>query len=141
MLTYEKVFNLETDKKRKLVNTALANGIGGTYLESFMSEAKSTSTINFPKLKAVITNNYYCYYGSFKKAIFIVPIADIVNVYSSNMFLNEYDYEQKGIVVETREGTKLYTAWVSRNYKKNDYNEALNILIKRCLLNEGNLIA
>lgn len=141
MLTYEKVFNLETDKKRKLVNTALANGIGGTYLESFMSEAKSTSTINFPKLKAVITNNYYCYYGSFKKAIFIVPIADIVNVYSSNMFLNEYDYEQKGIVVETREGTKLYTAWVSRNYKKNDYNEVLNILIKRCLLNEGNLIA
>lgn len=141
MLTYEKVFNLDTDKKRKLVNTALANGIGSTYLEAFMGEAKSTSAIKFPRLKAVITNNYYCYYGGFKKAICIVPIADIVNVYSSNMFFSRYDYEQKGIVVETREREKLYTAWVSRDYKKKDYNEMLNILIKRCLLNEGNLIA
>ncbi|MCR5255928.1 MAG: hypothetical protein K6D96_08345 [Acetatifactor sp.] len=141
MLTYEKVFNLDTDKKRNLVNTALANGIGSTYLEAFMNEAKSTSTINFPKLKAVITNNYYCYYGDFKKSICIVPIADIVNVYSGNMFFNKYDYEQKGIVVETRENKKLYTAKVSRDYEKDDYDEALNILIKRCLLNEGNLIA
>lgn len=141
MLTYEKVFNLDTDKKRKLLNTALANGSGSSYLEAFMGEAKSTSTINFPRLKAVITNNYYCYYGGFKKAICIVPIADIVNVYSSNMFFSRYDYEQKGIVVETREREKIYTAWVSRDYKKKDYNEMLNILIKRCLLNEGNLIA
>ncbi|MBP5266003.1 MAG: hypothetical protein J6Z06_04185 [Lachnospiraceae bacterium] len=141
MLNYSKVFNLDKEKDANKVYQALDNGYGREYLENFMSEAKSQSTQDIPKAKATITSSYVCSYEGFKKSLFIIPLADIVNVYMSNSFYGNYSYDTKAIAIETRDNKTFYYARRMKNQKVPDADRLFEMLKKVSASNEATLTA
>lgn len=141
MLNYSKVFNLDKEKDANKVYQALDNGYGREYLENFMSEAKSPSTQDIPKAKATITSSYVCSYEGFKKSLFIIPLADIVNVYMSNSFYGNYSYDTKAIAIETRDNKTFYYARRMKNQKVPDADRLFEMLKKVSASNEATLTA
>lgn len=141
MLKFEKVFNMDKEKNVMAVNRALENGYGKEYLNSFLTEAQGVGAMNLFKARIMITANYVCHYGDFKKSIEIIPIKDIINVYSSNCFYGTYNYSFKGIAVETSNGGLFYFSKCSKVQNVLDYNTTIRVLSERCRMNEGSLIA
>lgn len=141
MPKFEKVFNMDKEKNAAAVYKALENGRGKELLSSFLTEAQGAGAMHLAKANVVITANYVCHYGDFKKSLVILPIKDITNVYSSNCFYGSYDYSFKAVAVETVMGETFYFSKCSKHQNVADYNTELDILAKRCRMNEGSLIA
>lgn len=141
MLKFEKVFNMEKEKNVEAVNKALANGRGQEYLNALLAEAQGTGAMNLAKAHIMLTANYVCHYGDFKRSLVILPIKDITNVYSSNCFYGNYDYSFKAIAVETAQNEVFYFSKCSKAQNVADYNTTLSTLTERCRMNAGSLIA
>ena len=141
MLKFEKVFNMDKEKNVAAINNALANGRGQEYLNAFLTEAQGAGVLNLAKAQTMITANYVCYFGDFKRALFILPLKDITNVYSSNCFYGSYSYDFKAVAVETAQGETFYFSKCSKMQNVADYNTELSALYERCRMNEGSLIA
>ncbi|MCR5641312.1 MAG: hypothetical protein K6G04_08180 [Lachnospiraceae bacterium] len=141
MLTYAKVFNLDKEKNANKVYRALDQGSGKEYLNAFMSEAQKPGVMDLCRAQLMITENYVCYYGRFRQEIYIIPLADLVNVYTSNCFYGNYNYTCKAIALETRNNETFYVSQCMQKQNVADYNTAQEYLIKRCASNESSLIA
>ena len=141
MLNYSKVFNLSKEKDANKVYQALDNGYGREYLEYFMSEAGCAGALDFPKAKATITANYVCSYEGFKKSLYILPLADIVNVYMSNSFYGNYSYDTKAIAIETRDNKVFYISRRMKTQKVPDADRLFGLLQQACANNVANLTA
>ena len=141
MPKFEKVFNMDKEKNVEQVNKALENGRGKEYLNSFLTETQGAAVMNLAKANIMITANYVCHYGDFKRSLVILPIKDITNVYKSNCFYGSYDYNFKAIAVETMQNETFYFSKCSKAQQVADFTTALGTLIERCRANEGSLIA
>ena len=141
MLKFEKVFNMEKEKNVLAVEMALENGRGKEYLNSFLTEAQGAGALNLAKAQVMITANYVCHFGDFKKSIVILPVKEITNVYCSNCFYGSYDYSFKAVAVETINGETFYFSKCSKGQNVPDFNAVLGTLAERCRTNEGSLIA
>lgn len=141
MPKFEKVFNMDKEKNVNAVYKALENGHGRDLLNSFLAEAQGAGAMHLAKANVMITANYVCHYGDFKKSLVILPLKDIVNVYSSNCFYGSYDYSFKAVAVETVMGERFYFSKCSKQQNVADYNTELDTLTRRCCMNEGSLIA
>lgn len=141
MLNYSKVFNLSKEKDANKVYQALDNGYGREYLENFMSEAGCAGAQDIPKAKATITANYVCSYEGFKKSLYILPLADIVNVYMSNSFYGNYSYDTKAIAIETRDNKVFYISRRMKTQKVPDADRLFGLLQQACANNVANLTA
>ncbi|MBP3278359.1 MAG: hypothetical protein J6M44_05330 [Butyrivibrio sp.] len=141
MLKFEKVFNMDKEKNALAVEKALENGRGKEYLNSFLTESQGAGVLNLAKAQVMITANYVCHFGDFKRSIVILPVKDITNVYCSNCFYGSYDYNFKAIAVETINGETFYFSKCSKVQNVPDFNTVLSTLAERCKANEGSLIA
>lgn len=141
MWKFEKVFNMTKQKDVECVYKALENGRGKDYLNAFLAEAQGAGAMNLAKAQIMITANYVCYFGNYKKSLVILPISDIINVYSSNCFYGSYDYSFKAIAVETRYNEVFYFSKCSKVQRVQDYEVALGTLAQRSCMNQGSLLA
>lgn len=109
-------------KNVKKITTAFEKGGCSQYMASFIVEAVKPSAIDFPKVKCLVTDNFFCSYTylgvAFSNSITVVPLDQIVNLYRSNINQNgEYDYDWFYLAIELCDGRKLYTAPFQRNAK------------------------
>ena len=141
MAKFEKVFNMEKEKNVEAVNKALDNGRGKEYLNSFLTESQGAGVLNLAKAQIMITANYVCHYGDFKRTLVILPLKDITNVYQSNCFYGSYDYNFKAVAVETAQNETFYFSKCSKAQNVADFNATLGTLKERCRANDGSLIA
>ncbi len=141
MAKFEKVFNMEKDKNVEAVNKALENGRGKEYLNSFLTESQGAGVLHFAKAQVMITANYVCHYGDFKRTLVILPLKDITNVYQSNCFYGTYNYDNKAIAVETAQNETFYFSRCVKAQNVPDFNSTLSTLVERCRSNDGSLIA
>lgn len=104
------------------ITKAFEQGACSQYMPSFMAEAVKSSAIDFPKVKCLVTDNFFCSYTylgvAFSNSITVVPLDQIVNLYRSNINQNgEYDYDWFYLALELCDGRKLYAAPFQRNAK------------------------
>ena len=140
MAKFEKVFDFTKEKNVEAVMKALQNGRGQEYLNAMCTEAQAVGALNLAKAQIMITANYVCYYGAFKKSILILPIQDIVNVYRSNCFYGNYDYNNMAIAVETKNNELFYLSRCAMNQNVADFTTALGTLMQRVAGNAGSLV-
>ena len=142
MAKYGKIFVTDNEKKMEKVKSYLQNGAGAAYLNEFLREAQNPRTKQLEKVMITITDNYVCCYSFYgRKELYIIPLKDIVNVYSSNCFFGKFDYDMKAIAVETNDKKIYYLSTCMFNQKVPDYNEAIETMKTRCKENEGSLMA
>lgn len=140
MAKFEKVFDFTKEKNVEAVMKALQGGRGQEYLNAMCTEAQGAGAMNLSKAQIMITANYVCYYGNFKRSIVILPIQDIVNVYRSNCFYGSYDYNFMAIAVETKNNELFYFSKCSKNQNVADFTTALGTLMQRAQANAANLV-
>lgn len=141
MKNFEKVFAMNNPKKAGKVHMYLENGSGLEFLDACLEEAKNLSAQDFVKARVMITNSYLVFYGDeFLKRLFIVPLAEIINVYSTNCFSGKYDYSFKAIAVEFNDDRVLYISRCSRRVKLDHYYKVIEILQSRCKNNPGSMM-
>lgn len=141
MKNFEKVFLMDNPKKVGKIHMSLENGSGLEYLEACLEEAKRSSAQDLFKAQVMITDSYLVFYGdTFGKRLFIIPLSEIVNVYSTNCFNGNYDYSCKSIAVELCDGRVLYISRCMRKQKVDHYYQVIEILQNRCKNNQGSLM-
>lgn len=140
MAKFSKIFVRDDEKKMAKVRKYLQNGFGAEYLDDFMKEVDAPGIKEFDKALAVITENYVFSYSFYEvNALSLVPLKDIVNVYSSNCFFGRYDCNMKAIAVETSK-VRCYFSKCMIKSKIPQYEELLETLKNYCRYNEGSLM-
>lgn len=104
------------------IEKAFVQGNCRQFMEVFMEEALKPTAMDFPKVKCLVTEHYFCCYSSFggglTNMMTVVPLDQIVNLYRSNIGNNgEYDYDNFHITIELRNGNRRHVASVPRNAK------------------------
>ena len=141
MRNFSKVFDFQKEKNANKVYAALQNGRGQELLNSLMTEAQAANAADYPKAQLIITGSFVCSYQEFKNSLYIIPLEDIVNVYVSNCFYGTYNYDNKAIALETRQGETFYFGKIGIRSKEQQFEQALMALIERCRANENSLMA
>lgn len=100
---------------------ALAKSASEQYKDAFCAELNSTSCVDFPKLRMFVSDSFLCIYnfGALKYEVQLVPIADMANLYRSNVWNNEYDFKNWFLVAENAEGQRRFLASQLRRGTKN----------------------
>lgn len=125
----------ESPKNVKKITKALEKDSqpAAPYFDAFKAELANGTFADFPKLKLVVTTSFVCYYETtFGYTFKIIPAAEIINAYRTNVVGGEYDYDGFTLAVET--DSSLYTlARVARNGKKtlNVFDEVIAEIKKR----------
>lgn len=126
------------------ITKAFEQGNCSQYMASFMAEAIKPTAMDFPKVKCLVTDNYFCCYslfgGGLSNQLTVVALDQIVNIYRSNIGNNgEYDYDNFHLTIELRNGNRLHVASVPRNAKTfmTIYEEVLACTRSRITVMEG----
>ena len=108
-------------KNVKKVTKAFENGGCSQYMAQFLAEAAEDTAMDFPKVKCLVTDNYFCCYSlfasGFSNLMTVVPLNQIANLYRSNISNGEYDYDFFHLDLELYDGSKLHVGSVPRNAK------------------------
>lgn len=114
------------------------------YMEPFMAEATKPTAMDFPKVKCLVTDNFFCCYALFAAGLAnlmtVVPLDQIVSLYRSNIGNNrEFDYDNFHLDIELRDGSRLHVASVPRNAKTfmTIYEEVLAYTRSKLTVMEG----
>lgn len=91
-------------------------------LKAFEQEYNRASTIEYKRIKLILTENYIC---SFNRELVVIPFSNIVNAYCSNMIDGVYQ-QFRYITIETKEGAKHYIAQKAIDAKVPEFDEALS---------------
>ncbi len=102
-------------------------------LEEVKNEYANYTVEKYEKINLEITENYII---SYKPQLAIIERKDIVNAYRTNMIDGVYQL-CKYIAVETKNNEKYYLAQVALEYKKPEFNDALE-KIKSKIVQGGN---
>ena len=131
-------------KNVEKITKAFEQGDCSQYMAPFMAEATKTTAIDFPKVKCLVTDNYFCCYslfgGGFSNLLRVVPLDQIVNLYRSNIDSEgKFDYDNFHLDIELRDGRKLLVTSVPRSAKTfmTIYEELLACTRSRITVMEG----
>lgn len=102
-------------------------------LEVLKNEYTNGAVDKYKKLNLEITENYIV---SYAPQLVIVPVADVVNAYRTNMIDGVYQ-PCRYIALETRNNEKYYVAMQPLDSKKSEFENALE-KIKRKVMQGGN---
>lgn len=126
------------------ITKAFEKGDCSQYMVPFMTEAVKPTAMDFPKVKCLVTDSFFCCYalfgGGFGNIMTVVPLNQIVNLYRSNLGNNgEYDYDNFHLDVDLCDGRKLHVASVPRSAKTfmTIYEEVLACTRSRLTVMEG----
>lgn len=131
-------------KNEAKIKKAFEKGDCSQYMTQFMAEATKTTAIDFPKVKCLVTDNFFCCYslfgGGLSNLLKVIPLDQIVNIYRSNIDINgNFDYDDFHLDIELRDGGKLQVASVPRNAKTfmTIYEDVLACTRSRITVMEG----
>lgn len=101
---------------------AFENGGCSCYQVSFINEVNSSTAVDFPNLKCIVTDNYFGCYDklgvAFSNAMVVIPLNQIANLYRTNIDAdNTYNYSFFHLAVELTNGSRKLMTDVSRNKK------------------------
>lgn len=113
----------------------------GKYYEDLKAEVTRESTMEFPKLKMLVTDSYVCTSQAvFGGSLIIVPISQITNIYRTNIVSGKYNHDYFTLAAETGSGIKYLAVYPRAGTKGLDiFNEIIEVVRSRMALNGGGL--
>ena len=130
----------DSPKGVKKIEKLLAKDPGSaTYFEELKAEAVRATTMEFPKIRMMVTDSFVCASRlGFPGALIIVPIVQIRNIYRTNVIRNNYDFDNFTLAVETDAGLKFMASFPRTGAKSLDFfNEVIDAVKSRMALNGG----
>lgn len=100
------------------------------YFQAFKQEITYPTTIDYPVNKLVITNSFICDYNH---DFFIYPIANIINIYKSNIINGEYNFTNMHVAVETRDNRRFYIGNSFRKLKDSPIDNFISNVKIKCM--------
>lgn len=124
------------------ITKACEKGNCSQYMAQFLAEAVKPTAMDFPKVKCLVTDNYFCCYslfGGISKVLTIVPISQIVTLYRCNLSNGTFDYDSFHLAIELCDGSRLHVGSVPRNAKTfmTIFEEVIACTRRRLTIMEG----
>lgn len=90
------------------------------YKDAVTAEAAKSTAVDFPKLRCIITDNYYVDYSLFmcmlNNKMSIIPLNQIATLYRSNIiFSDSAHYDYFNLTLELKNGIRIPCNRISRN--------------------------
>ena len=119
MKTVQEIFG-DSASAEKLAK-ALNKSASEQYADAFRAELNAASCVDFPKLRMFVSDSFLCIYnfGALKFDVQLISIAEMANIYRSNMWNGEYDFKNWYLVSENAEGQRRFLASELRRGTKN----------------------
>jgi len=133
----------QSPKNMEKLQKAFNKGECEQYLTQVLAEAGKNTAMDFPKVKCLITDNYFVDYEWFlaglTSVIRVYPLDQISNLYRTNIdWEGHYEYDKFHLALEMKDGTAKQVASVKRNAKTMDTIYADVLTCVRGRLTVGN---
>ena len=128
----------ESPKNQKKLEKMLAkNPVSASYLEAAKTEARGAGAMEFPDVRALVTDSFLCYHDiGIGAGLTILPISVIRNLYRTNIIGGEYNFSDFYLAVETASAI-MYLMRLPRFGNIDKYNDVIAAVKARMTVNGG----
>ena len=128
----------ESPKNQKKLEKMLAkNPVSASYLEAAKAEARGAGAMEFPDVRALVTDSFLCYHDiGIGAGLTILPISVIRNLYRTNIIGGEYNFSDFYLAVETASAI-MYLMRLPRFGNIDKYNDVIAAVKARMTVNGG----